>query len=127
MEIIKKNVLKYLELAYGIYLSNFGPKHPDVANCLMNMGDFYEEQKQNLKSLKYYQKAIISELDNFSDSTIYTNPDLNEIEPQILILSILKGKAKGFSNLYRENEKVSDLDFSWEPGIGAITLDQRCQ
>lgn len=107
-----QNVLKYLELAYGIYLSNFGPKHPDVANCLMNMGEFYGEQKQNITSLNYYQKAIISELDNFSDSTIYANPDLNEIEPQISILSILKGKAKGFSNLYRENGKVSELDFS---------------
>ncbi|PXX96970.1 hypothetical protein DF185_18235 [Marinifilum breve] len=106
------SVLKYFELAYKVYLSNYGAKHPDVANCLMNMGDFYEEQKQNLTSLKYYQKAIISELDNFSDSIIYTNPDLNKIEPQISILSILKGKAKGFSNLYKENEKVSDLDFS---------------
>lgn len=108
----KNSVLKYFDLAYNVYLSNYGAKHPDVANCLMNMGDFYGEQKQNITSLKYYQKAIISELDNFSDSTIYANPDLNEIEPQILILSILKGKAKGFSNLYKENEKVSDLDFS---------------
>lgn len=111
---IKKNenVLKYFSLAYNVYLSNFGTKHPDVANCLMNIGDFHREHKQNNTSLEYYQKAIISELDNFSDSTIYSNPKLNEIEPQIAILRILKGKGKGLKQLYAENEQISDLDFS---------------
>lgn len=109
-----QNVLKYFKLASDIYISNFGTKHPDVANCLMNIGDFYGEQKENTTSLKYYQKAIISELDNFSDSTIYTNPKIKEIEPQISILRVLKRKAKGLKQLYDEKVRISDLDFSLE-------------
>nr|WP_249414486.1 CHAT domain-containing tetratricopeptide repeat protein [Marinifilum caeruleilacunae] len=108
------NVLKYLQLARDIYESNFGPKHPDVAICLMNIGEFYGDQDQNLTSLNFYQKAIISELDNFVDSTIYTNPTIENIEPQIVILSILKGKANVFSQLYEEKKQVNDLEFSLE-------------
>lgn len=106
------NGLKYLKLAHSIYIGNFGNKHPDVANCLMNIGEFYGDQKKNITSLEYYQKAIISDLDSFSDSTIYSNPDVNEIEPQISILSILKGKANVLKQLYDENRRVSDLEFS---------------
>ncbi|WP_321515023.1 CHAT domain-containing tetratricopeptide repeat protein [Marinifilum fragile] len=108
----KDNALKYLELALRVYISNYGENHPDVANCLQNLGEFYGKQRQNRKSLYFYQKALVSELENFSDSSIYRNPDVNRIEPQISLLRILKGKAKSFSELYDENKKISDLDFS---------------
>jgi hypothetical protein len=64
-----------------------------------------ESKRQNRKSLYFYQKALVSELENFSDSSIYRNPDVNRIEPQISLLRILKGKAKSFSELYDENKK----------------------
>ncbi|WP_421921040.1 CHAT domain-containing protein [Marinifilum sp.] len=110
----KENGLKFLKLAYNIYLNNYGQNHPDVAHCLLNFGDFYMDNQQNEFALRYYQKAIISELDNFSDTTIYTNPILGEIEPQISILTILKSKANGLAQLYFEKENLDDLKFSLE-------------
>lgn len=106
------NVLPYLKLAYDIYKKNFGSKHPDTAHCLKNFGDYYFKQKMNLDALEYYQKALISELDNFQDSSIYINPSIHEIDPQLSILDILKPKAVAFSYLYSKTNRIEDLDFS---------------
>jgi len=105
-------VLHYLTLAKKVYESNYGFKHPDTAHCLFNFGDWYHdtEKKYDL-ALEYYQKAIVAELDNFQDSSIYINPNLNEIEPQISILKILKGKARALKSLYSTSDKISDLEF----------------
>ncbi|WP_321319736.1 tetratricopeptide repeat protein [Labilibaculum sp.] len=105
-------VLAYLNLAYDVYVKNFGDKHPDTAHCLKNFGDYYFKKKDHLNALKYYQKALISDLDNFNNSTVYINPSLDEIDPQLSILEILKPKAVTLRYLYDKTNSISDLDFS---------------
>ncbi|WP_127344764.1 CHAT domain-containing protein [Ancylomarina longa] len=107
-----KNVLPYLNKAYDIYLKNLGLKHSDTARCLFNFGDFYSSKKDYYKALNYYQKAMISELDQFQDSSIYTNPSIHKIEPQLAILQILKAKAGAFHHIFLKNKQLNDLDFS---------------
>jgi len=107
-----KNVLPYLNKAYNIYLKNIGLKHSDTARCLFNFGDFYGSKKNYYKALNYYQKAMVSELDQFQDSSIYTNPSIHKIEPQLAILQILKAKAEAFYHIYLKSNQLSDLDFS---------------
>ncbi|MBN2595507.1 MAG: CHAT domain-containing protein [Marinifilaceae bacterium] len=106
------NVLPYLNFAYNIYIKNFGDKHPDTAHCLKNFGDYYFKKKDHLNALKYYQKALISEVDNFNNSTVYINPTMDELDPQLSILEILKPKAVTLRYLYDKTNSISDLDFS---------------
>ncbi|WP_320020271.1 CHAT domain-containing tetratricopeptide repeat protein [Labilibaculum manganireducens] len=106
------NVLPYLNLAFDIYLKNFGNKHPDTAHCLKNFGDYYSKRNDHLNALQYYQKALIAEVDNFNNSTVYINPTMNELDPQLSILEILKPKANTLHELYSKTNSISDLDFS---------------
>ncbi|WP_461640397.1 CHAT domain-containing protein [Labilibaculum euxinus] len=108
----EENVLPYLNLALEIYMKNFEGKHPDKAHCLKNFGDYYFKKKDHLNALKYYQKALISELDNFNNSTVYINPTMDELDPQLSILEILKPKAVTLRYLYDKTNSISDLDFS---------------
>jgi len=107
-----ENVLSYLKLAYSVYVKNFGNKHPDTAHCLKNFGDYYFKKKDHLNALKYYQKALISEVDNFNNSTVYVNPAMDELDPQLSILEILKPKAVTLHYLYDKTNSISDLDYS---------------
>ena len=107
-----QKVLPYLNLALKIYEKNFEGKHPDTAHCLKNFGDYYFKKKDHLNALKYYQKALISELDNFNNSTVYINPTMDELDPQLSILEILKPKAVTLRYLYDKTNSISDLDFS---------------
>ncbi|WP_461641190.1 CHAT domain-containing protein [Labilibaculum euxinus] len=107
-----KNVLLYLNLALNIYKKNFGTKHPGTAHCLKNFGDYYFKKKDHLNALQYYQKALISELDHFNNSTVYINPTMDELDPQLSILEILKPKAVTLRYLYDKTNSISDLDFS---------------
>jgi CHAT domain-containing protein/Tfp pilus assembly protein PilF len=107
-----ENVLLYLNLAYHIYLKNFGEKHPDTAHCLKNFGDYYFKKKDHLNALNYYQKALISEVENFNNTTVYVNPTMDELDPRLSILEILKPKAVTLRYLYDKTHSISDLDFS---------------
>lgn len=102
----------YLEKALSIYRNNFGGKHPDVALCYKNFGDYYKRKKKYNKALEYYQKAIIAELEKYNTTDVYNNPDISEIDPQLSILNILKSKSNVLYLLYRENKKTEILDFS---------------
>lgn len=107
-----KNVLSYLKLAYAVYVKNFGEKHPDTAHCLKNFGDYFSKRNDHLNALKYYQKALIAEVDNFNNSTVYINPTMDELDPQLSILDILKPKANTLQELYSKTNSISDLDYS---------------
>lgn len=105
--------LKNLNLAYDVYIKNYGFKHTDTALCLKNLGDWYSSTKKDYpQALEYYQKAILSEIDKFQDTDIYQNPSIDIIEPQISIVRILKAKAKALKSLYLTSSKINDLVFS---------------
>jgi CHAT domain-containing protein/Tfp pilus assembly protein PilF len=110
----RKSVLNFLNKSFSIYMHNFGKKHPSVTLCLRNKGEYYLEDKNTLKALKYYQKAIISDIQNFNDSSFYSNPKLDKIDPQLSIVETLKSKAGGLRQLYKDSNNVGDLDFSLE-------------
>nr|WP_320117730.1 CHAT domain-containing tetratricopeptide repeat protein [uncultured Marinifilum sp.] len=105
--------LKNLNLAYEVYIKNYGFKHTDTALCLKNLGDWYSSTKKDYpQALEYYQKAILSEIDKFEDTDIYQNPSIDIIDPQISIVRILKTKAKALKSLYLHSSKINDLVFS---------------
>ncbi len=108
----EEKVLPYLNLSYDIYLNNFGKKHPDTAHCLKNFGDYYFKKDDYLNALNYYQNALISGVEKFNNPTVYINPEMGQIDPQLSILEILKPKAITLRFLYNKTHSIPDLDFS---------------
>lgn len=88
-----QSAIQYLEKARVIYLKNFGAKHPDTAHCLQNIGDYYFKNRNNNKSLFFYQQSLVAGLDHFDDTNAYVNPGLKELDPQLSLLNVLKHKA----------------------------------
>ena len=61
--------------ALKLRLKDLGVKHPFVANLYHRLASLYQEQGKNGTSLKFYQKALISNMSNFNDTiNIYALP-----------------------------------------------------
>ena len=98
-----------LKNAYNIYLENFGQKNPNVSNALTQIGNYYYYHKNYVKSIKYYQQAIISNVYDFNDTNFYKNPNLENIILDIDLLYPLLGKAQAFCSLYSASNNINDL------------------
>ncbi len=91
----------YLNKAYKIFLTNFGNQNRDVSNVLTALGDHHLDVNNYKKAINNYQEALISFIEEFNESDIYTNPELHLIEPDLNIFYTLIGKAFAFYQLYK--------------------------
>ncbi len=99
-----------LKNAYDNFLKNFGQKNPNVSNALTEIGNYYYYHKNFVRSIEYYQQAIISNVYDFNDTNFYKNPNLENIILDIDLLYPLLGKAQAFYSLYSESSNnINDL------------------
>lgn len=71
------------------------------------LGEGYAQKKENQKALKYYQKALIANHPQFSDSSnLRANPSLSGIHDPIYFLETLKGKAKSQAFIAKKKEEL---------------------
>lgn len=94
--------------AYKILLNAIGEKHPYTSLCLKNIGLLYYRMSHYNQALGYFQKSLISKINNFNDSSIYTNPT-HDVIPDLDLLDILKAKAKAFEKLAGQENKETNL------------------
>ncbi|MFA8433924.1 MAG: CHAT domain-containing protein [Marinifilaceae bacterium] len=121
-----EEALLNLGKAYQVYSKNMGGSNPYIAQCLNNYGTFYLKMGKRRKALDYFQKSLNSELENYSDNNIYHNPIQEQIDPQISILSCLKGKAYAFYELYaKDTREIKDLKIALETfDLCLVTIDR---
>ena len=62
--------LEYYNKALRIRKKNLGEKHPFVSGLYTRLGGVFEKQKKFGRAIKYYQKALVSNMDNFNDTII---------------------------------------------------------
>jgi len=79
--------------ALSICLKNYGPKHTLVALSYKHLGDNYLNQKQYRTALENYQKSLIAVVNNFNDTSIFTNPLIDSALFNIRLLENMKSKA----------------------------------
>jgi CHAT domain-containing protein/tetratricopeptide (TPR) repeat protein len=106
--------LPLYEKAYTIFQSNLGSKHVLSADCLLDMGSYYLQVNKPTQGLQCLQKAIIAVSDQFSDSTSYSNPSLEDIKPFMTSVNILKAKAIALLNQYKKDRSTEMLAASQE-------------
>lgn len=95
-----KNEIKYLELAYNSAIRNNVYKSVDVTWTLLNLGRYYYRMHDFKRSLDTLQKALISVTENFNNTDIYINPDIEDATDKMLLAPIIKRKAYVFFNYY---------------------------
>jgi len=114
---------KYLTSAYNILSNYFGMKNRNVSDVLVSLGDLYRSESKYNDALESYQKALISYIDNFNNNSIYSNPSIENIDPDINIFKALNQKAYTFLDIYSNTSgEIRDLEASLETGLLAIRL-----
>lgn len=101
----------YLNRMVDHALVAFGPDHPNTADSYLTFGDAYLAHKDHGSALRYYQKAIITLVPGFKDSSIYANPHSQATNSAPILLKSLFGKAKAFAELYAsQSSRLKDLE-----------------
>ena len=115
-----------LNKAYEIYRNEFGEKHMDVSNVLIYLGAHYSFMGQYQKALEYFQKAIVSNISDFNNLSIYSNPSVAEINVNVNIISTLAQKSDLFYTYYKKiTHDKKDLEASLNTARLAISLNEK--
>jgi len=102
---------EYFVNCYKIWSSLFGEKHPEVGLAYYNIARSYKQQNNFDSSLVYCQKSLISLVIDFEDTSIFSNPVLDNINSELNLLKTLKLKADIFS-IISNNESTEQLEYS---------------
>jgi CHAT domain-containing protein/Tfp pilus assembly protein PilF len=79
--------------ALFINKKHFQGSHPRTARCYNNLGTLYARQKKYKKALTFYQKSLNNLAQNFSDTSIYSNPKISDVSSSVELIKALKNKA----------------------------------
>lgn len=117
--------IEFLNKSYKIYIDEFGLKHPGTAHCLKNIGGLYFKEKDYLKALEYYQKALISSTYDFHEQEFVENPSINQVDGQLATVDIINDKASTLFELYKSTKQVKYLKLSLETyDLGIEIIEQ---
>ena len=118
-----KNAEKFQQKALRIYKQIFGVKSRDVSNILTNLGRIYYSSEKYQLALVYFQKALESGLEFYSDSSIYSNPAIDRLTEDINIFHTLYRKSFTFSQFYQEiTGDKKDLQMAFQTAELSIQL-----
>jgi len=88
--------------ALFICQKNYGEKHSLVSFAYKLIGDEYLDKSDYNLALSYYQKALISIVNDFNNPDIFTNPTIDSALFDIRLLDNLKSKARALELLAGE-------------------------
>jgi len=111
-----------LREAFRIYIRHWGANHPQTSECLLNFGKYFEKTGNIDSALYYYQKSIITVVEDFNDLNFYNNPGLNKVVSNLHLIKSLKHKAQTLSNYFLETGNIQDLKTSLNTHDLAIQL-----
>lgn len=107
---------KEFEKAEGYFLSclemrrsseGYGEKHLATGNAYRYLGRFNERINDPLKALSFYHKALMAQIEEFSDTSVFAKPTLDIIPKEYEVIKTLKMKAKLFYSLAKGGEEKS--------------------
>jgi CHAT domain-containing protein len=105
---------KYYKIALNLYLKKFGANDINTILCLNNIGEYYLLKSQLDSALTYFQHAILSAYPNLVNSSINSNPDIQELSFNPNAFTSFKLKAKSLNLLFENNNDLEDLKLSLE-------------
>lgn len=89
-----ETAIKYYNHSLDIRITAFGLNHPSVVQSYNNIGKVHILQNDFEKALRCFQKAIIANVIEFSDTNVFSNPNLeSEILSKLDLFISLTKKA----------------------------------
>jgi len=122
----KRKALHYFQKAKSICIELYGARGVDLSIILYSTG-VHNFSESNLESaLANFQHALVSIIPDFNDSSIFSNPTMNQIVPDKYLYNILLNKAKTLFALYSKNsEDTITLHKSIEAYLLAIEVSKK--
>lgn len=117
----------YLNKVYSITIDSYGPEDNRSISISNYLGYFYITNNQLKKGLSFFQKSIIGVQKEIIDTSIYSNPNLTDLELNIELLYALKYKARAFYLQYKETKNKKDILASIESYQLAIALVEKAK
>ncbi|HEX2922171.1 MAG TPA: CHAT domain-containing protein [Bacteroidales bacterium] len=112
--------------ALKIFSRTFGEKNTNTSRSYKYLGDFYLLQSQFDSAFFYYQKSLISIVDDFNETDIYKNPRIDSAFSETRLLDNLKSKSNAFEkyseSIVGEDKKLKNLKASLEAIDLAVRL-----
>ena len=108
-----------------ICLKNYGDKHTLTSLAYKQLGDSYLSTCDYQAALKYYQKSIIAVVNNFSDTSFYSNPTIDSVIFDIRLLNNLKQKAIALELLSQNQIDLEKKQQLLDKGFETIDLALR--
>jgi CHAT domain-containing protein/Tfp pilus assembly protein PilF len=106
----QKNGLPFLNNALAIFTKYFPNKNQNIALVNNFLGTYYTSNNRDyIKALNYYQKALNSIDEKFSSPNILKTPDVKTAYPSFVYFDILQNKTITLMNWYRKDQKRKDL------------------
>lgn len=104
-EIDQNSIRDYLR-SLRIYRNLLGTVHPHLGTGYYNVGTLYAKNGDYYNALKNYQISLVSNIFGFTDTTIVSNPQLDNTVSDFILLQSLTGKVEALENYYDQT-----LDF----------------
>jgi len=101
--------LIYYRKSQSVAVSTFSNKSKQAGEIFHRIGKLYQSENNNDSALYYYQQSLISLVDNFNDTTIHSNPEIEQAYSLPLLLRPLKNKAEILKKMSFKSEK--NIDF----------------
>jgi CHAT domain-containing protein/tetratricopeptide (TPR) repeat protein len=101
----QEEALQFFRLAIDIYENNFSSNHPNLSGCYNDLGTHFLKYNQTDNALFYFQKSLIALSPDFNDSSINSNPSINNVLSKTHLLRSLKNKATALSILADKNSE----------------------
>ncbi|MFK7907979.1 MAG: tetratricopeptide repeat protein [Chitinophagales bacterium] len=103
--------IQYLNKALKIYQDSSQETTETI--ILHNLlGEYYEQTKQYLNSIQAYHHVLQSAIPNYQTDDYYETPSLEKYYHKVKLGYALNHKAKGFLDLYLQNQVPKDLSAS---------------
>ena len=102
------NYEKCLQIATKIS----GQNHTCLIEVYNGYGDIFYKKGDYDKALSYYQKSIMTNVPEFKDSSIYSNPTQSKIYYKDYLVTSLTNKANSFYNKFKKTKVKLELDAS---------------
>ncbi len=100
-----------------IYRILLGKIHPILGTGYYNVGTLYQQNYKYEEALKNLQVSIISNVNDFQDSSIYSNPKLENVMSEYILLKTLSCKVDVLELLYKENNNIELLKTAYRTYI----------
>ncbi len=101
----------------------FGPNHEETALAHRSLGIAYRENQQYYVALNHFQKVLIIRTYSFTETSIYSNPNIEDYKNDYKALQGLISKAVCFKKMYEfDTKNLKDLQFSLSTALDGITL-----